>query len=170
MAAMWEMHDGTAQIGPLDEDHVLRMIAHGIPAATVCRPVGASQWKSLRVHAPFAVAIELAAAKNEAPPPPAASAAPTPPPGYPPLLPPGPPPAWTPPTPPPPVFYVQAPPPAQPSGIARAGASGVRIVGGLIFFGGLICTIPGCLMGGPVGIIVALVVAFFGYFLTRVEA
>jgi hypothetical protein len=56
--AQWELHDGQAQVGPLDEDHVLRMIAHGIPAETVVRRVGEPDWRSLRSHPAFAVALE----------------------------------------------------------------------------------------------------------------
>jgi|HubBroStandDraft_6_1064221.scaffolds.fasta_scaffold505855_1 hypothetical protein len=63
----WELHDGKEQIGPLDEDHVLRMIAGGLPETTVVRPVGSQKWKSLRAHAPFAIALERAAATTPAP-------------------------------------------------------------------------------------------------------
>lgn len=57
----WELHDGAAQVGPLTEDHVLRMIAAGIPATTLVRPAGSEKWKSLRAHAPFAMALDRAA-------------------------------------------------------------------------------------------------------------
>ncbi len=61
MAQEWELHDGAAQVGPLAEDHVLRMIAAGIPETTLIRPAGSEKWKSLRAHAPFAMALETRA-------------------------------------------------------------------------------------------------------------
>lgn len=36
----WELHDGKEQVGPCDEDHVVRMIQHGIPANTLIRRAG----------------------------------------------------------------------------------------------------------------------------------
>jgi hypothetical protein len=58
--ATWELYDGKAQIGPLEEDHVIRMIAAGMPANTMIRQTGSEDWKGLRSHAPFAMAIEQA--------------------------------------------------------------------------------------------------------------
>lgn len=54
----WELHDGTAQIGPLDENHVVRMINAGLPVNTMVRQVGTEEWRTLRSHAPFAIALE----------------------------------------------------------------------------------------------------------------
>lgn len=62
MQDQWELHDGKAAVGPLNEEHVIRMIRHGIPAETVCRRVGEPEWRSLRSHAPFAVACAQGAA------------------------------------------------------------------------------------------------------------
>lgn len=58
----WELHDGRAQVGPVDEQHVLRMIAEGLPENTVVRQVGEADWRSLRSHARFAVALGQRAA------------------------------------------------------------------------------------------------------------
>ena len=55
--AMWELHDGEVQVGPHDDDRVLRMIVAGLPEATLVRAVGSEEWKSLRTHAPFALAL-----------------------------------------------------------------------------------------------------------------
>jgi ribosomal protein L40E len=63
---MWELHDGTEQVGPLDEEHVLRMIRDGLPPNTLVRPVGKDAWKGLRAHAPFAMAIETRDAGGDA--------------------------------------------------------------------------------------------------------
>jgi hypothetical protein len=59
--ATWELHDGNQQVGPLEEDHVVRMIAAGLPETTLIRPVGFQKWKNLRAHAAFAMALERAA-------------------------------------------------------------------------------------------------------------
>ena len=56
--AGWDLYDGKAQVGPLDEEHVLRMVGAGLPAETLVRRVGQSNWESLQTHAPFAMAIE----------------------------------------------------------------------------------------------------------------
>lgn len=58
MATRWEVHDGSQVVGPLDEDHVLRMIGQGLPETVVVRPEGKEKWKGIRSHAPFAVALE----------------------------------------------------------------------------------------------------------------
>lgn len=55
---MWHLHDGKAQIGPLDEDHVLRMIDAGLPAETLAKEIDAEKWISLRGYPAFAMAIE----------------------------------------------------------------------------------------------------------------
>jgi hypothetical protein len=78
----WELNDGKEHVGPLDEEHVLRMIGEGLPEGTLVRPEGKGQWKNLRVHAPFALALEQRAASQQ-PPAPLGYAAPQhPPPGY----------------------------------------------------------------------------------------
>lgn len=58
MATTWEIHDGKAQIGPLDEEHVLRMIAAGLPDGMLVRPAGSEAWVALRAHPAFAFAVE----------------------------------------------------------------------------------------------------------------
>ena len=63
----WELHDGKEPTGPLDEGHVVRLICEGLPETTVARPVGKQQWKSLRIHAPFAIALEARAAPTAQP-------------------------------------------------------------------------------------------------------
>lgn len=60
MATTWEIHDGQQQVGPLDEEHVLRMIAAGLAEGSLVRPSGTAQWVALRSHAPFAMALERA--------------------------------------------------------------------------------------------------------------
>lgn len=55
--ASWDLHDGEEQAGPFDEDHVVRMIQHGIPATTLVRQLGTEDWKGLRSHPPFALAL-----------------------------------------------------------------------------------------------------------------
>ncbi len=55
--AMWELHDGEVQVGPHDDDRVVRMIVAGLPEATLLRVAGSEEWKSLRTHAPFALAL-----------------------------------------------------------------------------------------------------------------
>lgn len=69
MAMQWEIHDGNEQVGPLDEDHVVRMIAEGLPATVLVRPAGKDKWKNIRSHAPFAMALEARGAAAGAPPP-----------------------------------------------------------------------------------------------------
>jgi len=54
----WEIHDGAQVVGPLEEDHVIRMITQGLPETVVVRPEGAPTWTGIRAHAPFAVALE----------------------------------------------------------------------------------------------------------------
>jgi hypothetical protein len=78
MAQEWELHDGAAQVGPLAEDHVLRMIAAGIPESTLIRPAGSEKWKSLRAHAPFAMALERRASTLAVVAPPPSPAVPPP--------------------------------------------------------------------------------------------
>lgn len=54
---LWELQDGKEQLGPLEEDHVVRMIAAGLPATTRVRPAGKETWKMIGAHEPFAVAL-----------------------------------------------------------------------------------------------------------------
>jgi hypothetical protein len=133
----WELHDGTQQVGPLEEDHVVRMIAAGLPAQTVIRRTGESEWRSVRSHAPFAIAIGQRAGYQA---PPQGHSAPVHVPQ------------------PQQVVYRQAP---RESGSMTV----VRIVGTSIFVIGLVGTIPGCVAGGPLGFCAAAVVMIFGWWL-----
>jgi hypothetical protein len=54
----WELHDGQQQVGPLEEDHVIRMIEAGLPDSALVRAVGETDWRGPRSHAPFAAALE----------------------------------------------------------------------------------------------------------------
>lgn len=146
----WELHDGVAQVGPLEEDHVLRMIWAGLPAQTVVRQVGEAPWRSPRTHAPFAIALDQKAA----------SMAPQQ--GYPqPYHPPQPYPLAPP---PPQVVVVREGPPERSAGIMV-----VRVIGGALFVGGIVGTIPGCIAAGPVGLGIALFVVFLGWLLGKAE-
>ena len=84
----WELNDGQAQTEPHDEDHVIRMIQAGLPEATLVRAEGTENWKGLRSHVPFAMALERRASGGGSPPsggygaPAAAPYPPAPPPGY----------------------------------------------------------------------------------------
>lgn len=61
----WELHDGQAMVGPLDEAHVLRMIASGLPATTMVRAEGETAFRPLASHPPFAEGLRrLAAAQG----------------------------------------------------------------------------------------------------------
>jgi hypothetical protein len=148
MSELWELHDGTDQVGPLEEAHVIAMIRNGIPSDIVVRRVGDTDWNSLRSHAPFAIALGQIAAAS------------------------GPPPVVAP-------VYVDAPPiqirDEGPSAgdVARVGAgvllSATRIVGALLFVGGVLGTVPGCLVGSFAGLGAALVVAIVGLIMTRIK-
>lgn len=63
----WELNDGRAAVGPLDEEHVLRMIAAGLPEATVVRREGAAEWQAIRSHAPFALGLAARSAQPAVP-------------------------------------------------------------------------------------------------------
>jgi hypothetical protein len=54
----WEVHDGEREVGPVDEQRVLRMIADGLPATAMVRAVGKDEWRRIRTHAPFAAALD----------------------------------------------------------------------------------------------------------------
>lgn len=53
----WEISDGTDQVGPFDEDHVIRMIAAGLDDGSLVRENG-GEWKRPRSHLAFAQAFE----------------------------------------------------------------------------------------------------------------
>ncbi len=63
---MWELHDGQQQAPSHDEAHVLRMIAAGLPPSTLVRRAGTEEWKGLRTHAPFAMALDQRGARPAA--------------------------------------------------------------------------------------------------------
>lgn len=154
MATTWEVSDGKDVLGPVTEEHVIGMIGNGLPESMLVRPAGTEAWKSVRTHAPFAMALEQRAAAQRQPPLP-----------------------FPHPTPPPQIVYVQAPPPAYyapapplPPLATRATASAVRIAGGVLVVCGLLGTVPGCIAGGPVGILIAIAISFLGYFMTKVKA
>lgn len=63
----WLVSDGKDVLGPVSEEHVLGMIGNGLPATVLVKPEGTEEWKSLRTHAPFAMALNQREA--EAPPP-----------------------------------------------------------------------------------------------------
>jgi hypothetical protein len=74
----WFLNDGANEVGPNEEDHVLRMIAAGLPESTLIRAEGSEAWKGLRSHAPFAMALERRAGGAQT----AATHPPAPQPGY----------------------------------------------------------------------------------------
>ncbi len=56
----WELYDGQATRGPFGEEALVAAIRAGqIPPAAQVRPVGAEEWKPLRSHAPFAMALGM---------------------------------------------------------------------------------------------------------------
>ncbi len=62
LAGMWELYDGKEQRGPLSEAEVVVLVKNGeIPPAAQVRLVGAEEWRTLRSHAPFAMALGQAA-------------------------------------------------------------------------------------------------------------
>lgn len=66
--AQWELLHGEATAGPFEEDHVVRMIEHGLPPGVLARPVGASRWKDPAKNPVFATAIarRIEAARDQA--------------------------------------------------------------------------------------------------------
>lgn len=66
MATRWELHDGAAQTGPLDEDHVVRMIGAGLPATTMVRPEGDGKYRPIGSHLPFAEGFQRLARSQAA--------------------------------------------------------------------------------------------------------
>lgn len=89
VAKGWELYLDNAATDPHDEAHVIRMIAAGLPEQTLIRESGAADWRGLRSHAPFAVALERRGAPSSQASPPAPSP-PGPYPAAPPLAPPSP--------------------------------------------------------------------------------
>jgi hypothetical protein len=69
----WELHDGERVVGPCAEQDVVSALAAGrLGPPTVCRLIGDAEWRSLRTHAAFAIAMEQRAtrqASQEQPPP-----------------------------------------------------------------------------------------------------
>ena len=128
MATRWELHDGAAQTGPLDEDHVVRMIGAGLPATTMVRPEGREKWKPVGSHMPFAEAMARAV--------PAA-------PSW------GPPPQWA---------QVPVPVQAQQQARIVAGSGSFVGGGCLVQGLGLFAPVVGFLLGGGVGAAIGLVV------------
>ncbi len=64
----WELYDGKEQRGPLSEAEVVAAIHAGeVPPAAQVRPEGKGTWKSLRAHAPFAMALDSTASPPAAP-------------------------------------------------------------------------------------------------------
>jgi hypothetical protein len=62
----WELHDGQAKIGPLDEAHVLRMINQGLPATTMVRGEDEQAFRPIGSHPPFAAGFRALAATQAA--------------------------------------------------------------------------------------------------------
>lgn len=67
----WELSDGREQMGPFDEDQVVRLIGSGLSDATLIRPEGDPVWKGLREHQGFARALEHRGARSSLASPPA---------------------------------------------------------------------------------------------------
>jgi hypothetical protein len=65
----WELHTGDKQGGPFTEANIVEAIERGLKATVVVRQVGSEEWKSLRTHPPFAMALERVAAGSPPPPP-----------------------------------------------------------------------------------------------------
>lgn len=57
--ADWELYDGERTLGPKTEAEVLEELRRGaLPTATVIREAGSgSEWRHIRTHAPFAMAL-----------------------------------------------------------------------------------------------------------------
>lgn len=67
----WELSDGREQMGPFDEDQVVRLIGSGLSDATLIRPEGDPVWRGLREHPGFARALEHRGARPSQASPPA---------------------------------------------------------------------------------------------------
>jgi len=152
--AQWELNDGAGQVGPLEEDHVIRMLTHGIPEHTVVRRVGEAEWRSPRTHAPFAIALGQRAAMVPIAQPQQAY----------PQQPYQPPQGYYPAPPPPQTVYLQRVEPER-----SLGGSFVRVIGALIVVCSVVGMIPGCLVGGPLTVVILLVVMVLGLLMARAE-
>jgi hypothetical protein len=69
--ADWEIFDGTQTQGPLSEQALADSIRRGLPPTVLVREVGAAEWRNMREHGPFAVALLSAPQVAPLPPPPA---------------------------------------------------------------------------------------------------
>jgi hypothetical protein len=67
--ASWEIYEPTSgeTRGPFTEDWVVDAIGKGLKRDSLIRPVGTEDWKGLRSHAPFAMALEAAGNASAAP-------------------------------------------------------------------------------------------------------
>lgn len=54
----WEIHDGKQQYGPRSEAWIVEAIGRGMNSAVVIRRVGSDEWKGLRSHPTFALALD----------------------------------------------------------------------------------------------------------------
>jgi hypothetical protein len=68
--ADWEIFDGKTIQGPFSEQALADSIRRGMPPSILVREVGTTEWRSMREHGPFAVAL-LAQPAPPPPPPPA---------------------------------------------------------------------------------------------------
>jgi hypothetical protein len=64
--ADWEIFDGTTINGPFSEQAMVDTIRRGMPATILIRRVGTEDWKGLRSHPPFAMALEAATVAQSA--------------------------------------------------------------------------------------------------------
>jgi len=64
----WELHTGDKQGGPYTDAQIIEAIERGLKATVVVRQVGSEEWKSLRTHPPFAMALERVSAASQPPP------------------------------------------------------------------------------------------------------
>lgn len=68
--ADWEIFDGKATQGPFSEQALADSIRRGLPPTVLVREVGATEWRSMREHGPFAVALLSQPVSAPPPPPP----------------------------------------------------------------------------------------------------
>ncbi len=63
----WELYDGTKTVGPASEADVVQAIRQGGLTTTILvRRVGEQEWRGLRTHPPFAMALETRGAQPAA--------------------------------------------------------------------------------------------------------
>jgi hypothetical protein len=67
--ADWEIFDGKTIQGPFSEQALADSIRRGMPPTVLVREMGTAEWRSMREHGPFAVAL-LAQPAPPPPPPP----------------------------------------------------------------------------------------------------